>query len=672
MGVRLFFSAIIFGALFFGIAPPAAQAIAPPLLLSEVSTSGEKSTDEFIELFNTSDIAIDLSGMQLRRRTTSGSESSIKVFSNNALIPAHGYYLWANSQGIFAAPFADTETSSSSLADNNSIGLFTQSGAGGILIDSIAWGTGSPLSPNAPVFPNPGKNTSLTRDITTLTWTVASTRTPTNSRGITWTAPVPDPLPTPDPAPLPSPAPSSPVSVRINEILSNPIGDEAAGEFIELINDGATEVDISGFTLHDASKTGSYTFPKGTVIKEKDFFVLRRSVSKLSLNNSDETLSLFDASASLIDSVRYEKTKEGISQNRVGNALRGGIPTPGFSNQINALPETKEKVPKKGYRGVAIAFDARGKDSDGGKLKYTWDFGDGHKSYKEKTSHKYEENGTYQVTLTTTDGSDDVIETFTLKIESFPKPEVRIIALVPNPSDRDSDAEYLIIENRDKKAVDLKGYSIATGWKKLTNHPIRENFIIAPKSQAKLTREFSLFTLPNQKGKIELRAPDGKALQDIKYKLEKSVAEDVIYHKEKGKRWAWKDAVTNGASEPAPLANTVNAEVVQEESAPEQSSIAPEIVEPVQDENEMTAPVTEEPILEVTTDRRSHRKYLALLNYGTGVKIPEHIMLSFPPTDITPVPKQEPVVSTFVKAIFENINLTLNTLQNDTWDGQAL
>jgi hypothetical protein len=440
---RIFFrSALALGCLPFLFLSSPSHGASPPLILSEVQTRGESVTDEYIEIRNLTDAPIDLSGMQLRRRTSSGSESSIKVFGSGATLPAEGHWLFAHSAGRYALPYADAEGSSSALADNNSIGLFTESGASGILIDSVAWGTGAPFTPETPLLQNPGAGKSISRDPITLAWTTDTVPTPVNSRGEHYPdEPVPD---IPDPLPSPSP-------VRFNEVFANPMGDETIGEFIELYNPSDGPVDLTGFRLHDASKTGEYTFPPNSSISALDYFVLERSISKLSLNNSDETLSLFDVSGTLVDTMTYEKTKEGISLNFTGKSWRGGTPTPGQLNIINTLPETKEKVLKKGYRGIAITFDARGKDSDGGTLKYTWDFGDGHKSYKEKTEHRYEKNGTYQVTLTTTDGSDDVLETFTLKITSLPKPNIRITALVPNPSGKDSEGECFVPQKQTGK-----------------------------------------------------------------------------------------------------------------------------------------------------------------------------------------------------------------------------
>jgi len=534
-----FFGILILPVFFFQGRIPSAFASSSSIIISEVSIAGEKTSDEFIELFNQSDQAVFLSGMQLRRRTQSGSESSVRVFPKDFSVPPHSYFLFAHSQGIFASPFADTDGSSSALANDNSIGLFTRSGAGGVLIDSVTWGKGALFAPTAPVFANPTKNTSLVRDRTTLLFEETAVMTPTNSKGETWAFETEDDDPPPDP--LPENSPTS--TVRFSELLPNPEGDEGTGEFIELYNASLVSLSLDGFRIHDASQSAGYTFPSGVQIEGQGYMVLWRSTSGLALNNSDEVVTLRNKDSVILDTVFYKKTKEGVSLNFGGLAqpFRGGTPTPGLANLLNTLPATKEKVPKKGYRYVPVAFDARGKDEDGDALKYTWDFGDDHRSYKEETTHTYEKNGTYQVTLTTSDGSDDVVETFHVNIESFPKAQVRITALVPNPHGTDSENEWIIIENRGKKEVDLKGFSIATGSTsdKIVNHPVREKFVIPPKSERKLARTVALFTLPNKKGKIELRAPDGEVIQKIKYKSEVSLKEDLVYRKEKGKTWQW-------------------------------------------------------------------------------------------------------------------------------------
>ncbi len=493
---------------------------------SEMQIAGAKASDEFVEMYNTGDTATQLSGYSLRRKSAgdvTATGSSLKTFSANDNIPAHGYFLWANSASLFK-DHADA-TTGSSLADNNSLALYDKNDT---LVDSLTWGTGHLLPFSPTQFGNPEGKEGFTRDLGTLVWSLTNNPTPMNSKGELFL--FTDEKSSTEIGP-------SPYSILINEVLPNPKEKGDAGEFIELYNPSGSAVDLSGWEIRDASATGKYIFPTSTEIPSLGYLVITDQEFSLSLNNSNETLSLFDREKRLVHQVRYEKTKAGVSLNLVSGMLRGSrVPTPGTKNSENADPVTKERVPKKGYKNFAIDFRAKGKDRDGDKLKFTWDFGDRHKSYKESTSHKYEKSGRYTVTLTTDDGIDTMKETFDIKIEKYTAPKVRIVAFMPNPKGNDSDLEWIEIENREKKEVNLRGFSIATGTKKksIANHPIREEFVVAPKSVKRLTRTHSLFTLGNERGHIELRAPDGKVIQHLKYKFDKGLADDTVLKKEKG------------------------------------------------------------------------------------------------------------------------------------------
>jgi hypothetical protein len=513
---------------FFGIAvflcaifyiPIAHSEALPSIIISEIQVQGDNADDEFIELYNASDTDQEIKDFKLQKsyigEDGSTKKVSIKSFSRTPFIlkPEH-YYLWANSDGEFAS-FADI-TTSASLTSKSTIELLNKN----VVQDFYSWDNDT----------HSGK--SIVRNIASGEWSFSNTPSPTRNDGALYKKRIP------------CSEKKDVDSVRINEIFPDPENEN--DEFIELYNVSDKTINLKSWKIKDKVKT--YPFSDTDSITAKGYFILEKSLTKIELNNnSDERVTLIDENGNIKDEVCYEKTKKNVSLNYTPANWRGGTPTPGVPNQINNLPETQEKVPKNGYRGTAVIFNAKGKDSDNDTLKYIWDFGDGHKSYKEKTSHKYEQNGIYKIALTTTDGSDDVIETFTLKIESYPHPKIRITSFTPNPTGKDTDNEWLMLENRGKKTVNLKGFSIATGWKNLVNHPIRDDFIIKPDQEIKLTRANSLFTLPNQKGKVELRAPDGKVLQKIKYKLKESAAEDAAYRKKKGKRWNWEET----AEEPA-------------------------------------------------------------------------------------------------------------------------
>ena len=648
--------------LFVFLSATLAEATATPahIIISEVQISGKDTGDDFIELYNPGSLAIDLDGYRLRYKNSKGTDGSLneidKKKANTTCIAPQGYFVWAKSDGDFAG-IANTKTGTG-LSENYSLAILPPKKIGDTILDSVSWGDkSSPFDETAFHFiSSPRANQSIVRDISSGNWLPDFSPAPTPTPSTLFSCSPPAP---PDPIPLPDPTASTPAAIRVNEIFPNPEAKGDSGEFIELYNFGSAAADISGWTLRDATKTGAYVFPSGTSLSASGYFVVTDQSFKISLNNTDETVSLFDKTGTLIDTVSYAKTKEDVSLNYTESGWRGGTPTPGSANILNNLPEIREKVPKKSYKNVATTFDATGKDSDGDTIKYVWDFGDGHKSYKNKTTHSYEKNGTYTVTLTTNDGKDDVTETFTLKISSYDPPKVRITALVPNPAGNDTDNEWLLIENREKKTVNLKGFSIATGWKTLTNHPIREDFFIQPKQEARLTRAFSLFTLPNQKSKIELRAPDGKVLQKIKYQLEKSITEESIYQKEKGKRWTWQTEHITINSQQTTKKDSLptDPETDQEEMLPETETVTEQAVIPMEE-----TPKQKDLGINISRSKDTDEKLLRLLSTGTHVQIPDSIPLNLDavPREPSPALPQEHYAVSFTKASLSEINATLN------------
>lgn len=546
------------------------------VVLSEIQIEGEKAADEFVELYNSSSEAKNLSGWSLRRKSasdTTAKGSSLKTFGSSDVIPAQGYFLWANSSGLFK-DLADT-TTSSSLSANNSLALYDKDGT---LIESLTWGTGHALPFSPAVFGNPDEKESFTRNLDTLNWSQTKETTPTNSRG--------ESLPTEEEPP--APADPGLQLILINEVFPNPKEKDDAGEFIELYNPSNASVDMSGWEIRDATATGKYIFPGDSTVAPFGYLVISDKDFTFSLNNSDEAVSLYDRAKRLVHEVKYEKTKEGVSLNLVGTKLRGARkPTPGSVNSDNTDPATRERVPKRGYRDFSIEFQARGKDSDGDKLKFTWDFGDGKKSYKENTSHTYDKSGRYTVTLTTDDGIDTMTETFEVRVEKYEPPKLKIVAWLPNPKGKDTEGEWIEIENREKKSVNLKGFSIATGTKRksVSNHPITKDFTIPGKSVRRITRDHSLFTLGNERGIIELRAPDKEVLHEVKYKFDQTLQDDVVLKKEKGK----------------PVA-LIGAPIETEES--KDNNISEDLeTPPISEEGEVTPPTSTEEIPEAPTSQ---------------------------------------------------------------------
>lgn len=99
-------------------------------------------------------------------------------------------------------------------------------------------------------------------------------------------------------------------SVGITALLPNPAWDDTSWEYIEIRNLWCDGVDISNYTLSDASSK-SYIFPSGTMIPSHENLRLPYSTTKIALNNSwDESIVLKDALWATLDEYHYMGTQK--------------------------------------------------------------------------------------------------------------------------------------------------------------------------------------------------------------------------------------------------------------------------------------------------------------------------------------------------------------------------
>lgn len=117
--------------------------------------------------------------------------------------------------------------------------------------------------------------------------------------------------------------PRETVGVWISELLPNPVGTDSnstipGGEWVELANTKNTSIDVSGWKLEDVvgqsltiSESNSRDYSSGTavnstVIPANGFLVVFRRTSSFSLNNDEDTVTLKNASDTVIDVVPYD------------------------------------------------------------------------------------------------------------------------------------------------------------------------------------------------------------------------------------------------------------------------------------------------------------------------------------------------------------------------------
>src|SRR3989344_6836268 len=84
--------------------------------------------------------------------------------------------------------------------------------------------------------------------------------------------------------------------VVISEWLPNPAGNDAKGEWVEVLNIGYSPVDLTGWRL---TADGKKLFTLHGTLDPGAYLVVPRTESKLTLKNIDGRMALYDASGPL-------------------------------------------------------------------------------------------------------------------------------------------------------------------------------------------------------------------------------------------------------------------------------------------------------------------------------------------------------------------------------------
>ena len=173
-----------------------------PLIISAVQTTGGegKTNDDFIELYNPNTTPFNLNGYRLVKRSGAGTtDSSIKSWSADTYIPPHSFYLWANTNFTALTPAADS-TTSSTLADNNGIGLRFGANDTGTLVDSLSWGTANNgFVSTGLANPEGGKSIVRTNLFESPSYAITASQPRNSTVSFMPSSPVPAPQPNPVP-----------------------------------------------------------------------------------------------------------------------------------------------------------------------------------------------------------------------------------------------------------------------------------------------------------------------------------------------------------------------------------------------------------------------------------------------------------------------------------------
>lgn len=533
---------------------PAQAATANHIVISEVQISGATgfSTDEFVELYNPLDSAVDITGWQLIKRTASGAAYSLIEQFETAQISAHGYYLIAHPTGYKGSTIPDARYSTNnSISPDNSLELVNPQG----IVDLVGWGKASHFE--GEVTSTPGSNKSLERkalagsttetmqtdgsdifrgngedsDKNSADFFVRDLSEPqnTNSELEFVTAPAPPSTPSQSTTPPtnqntnqnPSPVALAPVSPRtfsITEVLPDPKGPDLPGEFIEIFNYGEETVDLAGYKLADASKS-NYIFPS-IKLEPGKYLAVKRIDSGIALNNTGgEIVNLSAPDGVIISTLQWkENAIEDQAYALIDKEWQWTKqPMPGQANVYldpNQAPIAKIKDIETDWRVKdEIELSAiPSSDPDGDDLEFTWRISDGRFLTGTKIKLRFIKAGKTEVNLEAKDNKGKSgLAKKVFNVKDFQKSKDIIISgLMPNPGE--GEEEWLELKNLSSVQVDLAGW-VLQSKKKQTKLEI----IIKSKSSLQLTSEDLNFALNNAGGEFFLIDPDGKTVSSVNY-----------------------------------------------------------------------------------------------------------------------------------------------------------
>jgi hypothetical protein len=370
--------------------PVLSAAVTPKIFITELQTSGSSASEEFVELFNTTGVDIDLADvshagkdvwkLQFFSATSiaNGAPDWTKpaaTVSLSGTIPAHGYYLLAGT-GYNPGGIDSDQYYGSRLSDTGGgLQLVTASSTAITYFDRLMWkqeATGLALP--ASVLPTPAAKSSLQRlpnddseymnaAMVLTDFTSASDISPKD----TWHAPAPVTAPG-GPADSSDPSsgtgevttpevPADPVATAdntglsppyITELLPNPASPlkDETDEFIELYNPNTSPYNLKGFALEVGTSTlHDFTFAEGVVLAPESYTVFYSVDTKLSLTNTGGQARLMDATGIKIsETLPYAAADDGSSWSFGGDTWQWSTtPSPNAANVIT-LPVVPVKT----------------------------------------------------------------------------------------------------------------------------------------------------------------------------------------------------------------------------------------------------------------------------------------------------------------------------------------
>lgn len=283
--------------------------------------------------------------------------------------------------------------------------------------------------------------------------------------------------------------------VRLSEVLPNPEGADADGEFIELYNADVHAVDLFGWVVADAAREyviGSRG--EDTIIASRGYYVVRAQESGIALNNSTpEVVRLVDPFEIVKSQIEYDRATEGESYARIGGAWEWtNRVTPGVVNDSSDIDDPED--------------DPENVNNDDNDLPDNEEPDD-----------------------------EDEKEEFDLSRA------IRISEIVPNPVGSD-DEEWIELENTGAVGMDVRGWTVTDGT---TFYRVEKSTMINAHQFLVLKRKDTKITLNNSADELYLVNPAQEILEGVAWS---DASEGEAFARGSDQRWHWTVKPTLGAA----------------------------------------------------------------------------------------------------------------------------
>lgn len=345
----------------------------PPVVINEIAWMGttNSANDEWIELFNNTSGAVNLDGWMLK-----SPDEKIKIPLSGQL-SANGFFLLERTDDN-SAPNAAADLIYTGALLNSGIKLWLYDNFNN-LIDEADCGTGWFAGDN---------ETKQTMERAGGDWRSSQNPggTPMSFNGGVAAAEIAKPInssllkPTISNSIKEIPVATYPDGITFSEIMPSPEGADETNEWIELFNSNNSTVDLSGWKIQDADGSlTTYAFPSDAKMASNEYLTVKRTETKIALNNEGDGLNLMSPDGKIRDSVSYKNAPKNQSYGEINSEWTWNfVPTPGKPNAAaisslaeNALPEQNKPDNQKMDESALAAIGESVKEEGGlllGKL----------------------------------------------------------------------------------------------------------------------------------------------------------------------------------------------------------------------------------------------------------------------------------------------------------------